>query len=73
VQQNLKLKPVGAAFCDGMYFPRTELTDTIEDVKHLFEDNAVGLVARTVKPSMDEKYWFVKLCEDSAPELHIVK
>jgi hypothetical protein len=41
------------------------LTNTIEKVKHRFEDEEVKLDAKTVKPSMKNGYWFVKLNEDS--------
>jgi hypothetical protein len=43
------LKDVDEIFCDGMYFPRTPLTNTQQQVKDRFED--VALVANTVKNS----------------------
>ena len=33
----LKLKPIDEVFCDGMYFPKTLLTDTIYKMQSLFE------------------------------------
>jgi hypothetical protein len=48
-----------------MYFPRTVLTDTVGKVMQLFEE--VDLVAKCVKNSANDQYWFVKLCEDSTP------
>lgn len=59
------MKAVDDIFCDGMYFPRTRLTDTVSKVKELFEE--VELVAKAVKNSAKAEYWFVKLCEDSTP------
>jgi hypothetical protein len=64
-EEILKLKPIDDIFCDGMYFPRTILTNTIEKVKSLFEE--FELVAKVVKNSANPDYWFVKLCEDSTP------
>lgn len=32
-EDKLKLTPIGSIFCDGMYFPRTILTDTTEKVR----------------------------------------
>ena len=54
-----------------MLFPKTRFSDTIAQVKHLFEANA--LVVKTVKPSMRKGYWFIKLCENSSPSLSRVK
>jgi hypothetical protein len=70
-EDKLKLKPLDSIFCDGMYFPRTVLTDTIQKVIHLFEE--VDLVIKSVKNSTNSEYWFVKLCEDSTPEWHEMK
>ncbi len=42
-------------------------------MKHRFEDAGGGLVVKTVKNSMQEGYWFVKLCEDAAPSLQKIK
>ena len=60
-------------FCDGMYFPRTKLTDTEAQVIAYFEK--VHLKARKVKYSMEKAkdYWFVKLCEDSSPSIAAIK
>lgn len=68
-EKRLKLKSIGKPFNDGILIPKTELTDTYEKVKHRFENVGKGLVIRTVKNSMQEGYWFVKLCEDAAPSL----
>jgi hypothetical protein len=56
-----------------MLVPRTELTATIAQVMHRFEAEGVELRAKTVKASMKEDYWFVKLDEDAAPPLAEVK
>lgn len=66
-EETLHLKPIDKPFNDGILLPRTSLTDSIEKVKHRFEDPEVNLIVRTVKNSMQSDYWFVKLCEDSAP------
>lgn len=67
------MKPIDDQFNDGILFPRTKLTNTIEKVKHLFEDEEVKLDAKTVKPSMQDDYWFVKLNEDSTLPIHELK
>jgi hypothetical protein len=64
-EENLRLNPIDDVFCDGMYFPRTKLTDTIGKVKEVFEE--FDLVAKCVKNSANNDYWFVKLCENSTP------
>lgn len=40
---------------------------------HRFEAEGVELRVKTVKTSMQEGYWFVKLDEDAAPSLIEVK
>jgi len=60
-------------FNDGVLFPITKLTDTIEKVKHRFEDEEVKLDAKTVKPSMQDGYWFVKLNEDATLSISTLK
>ena len=69
----MKLLSLDKPFNDGILFPITELTDTLEKVKHRFEDEKVKLNAKTVKPSMREGYWFVKLDEDSTLSIPVVK
>ena len=32
-EKQLKLKPIDSIFCDGMYLPRTTLTDTTDKVR----------------------------------------
>ena len=61
----MKLKAIDDVFCDGLYFPKTTLTNTVAKVRELFEE--VDLVAKTVKNSAKPDYWFVKLCENSTP------
>jgi thermostable 8-oxoguanine DNA glycosylase len=68
-EKDLKLKPLDDIFCDGFLLPRTKLTNTIEQVKHRFEEQGIELVVKTVKPSMQDGYWFVKLNEDSSPDI----
>lgn len=70
-EEQLNIAAIDDVFCDGMYFPRTKLTDTIAKVKELFEE--VELVAKRVKDSANDKYWFVKLCEDSTPTWSVMK
>lgn len=65
--------PVDELFCDGILFPKSKLTSTISEVKSRFEDVEVCLEAKTVKPSMQEGYWFVKLNEDSTMSIAEVK
>lgn len=67
------MAPLDKPFCDGILFPITKLTDTIENVKHHFEDEDVKLDAKTVKLSMKEGYWFVKLNEDATLPIATVK
>ena len=51
-QEQLRLLPLDDIFCDGMYFPRTILSDTTDKVRQLFEE--VDLVVKSVKNSADE-------------------
>jgi hypothetical protein len=53
--------------------PITEITQTIEQTKHRFEEVDVALVIKAIKPSMKKGYWFVRLNEDAAPSLVKVK
>lgn len=59
------MTPLDKPFNDGILVPVTKLTDTIQNVMHWFEDEEVKLDAKTVKPSMQPDYWFVKLNEDA--------
>ena len=72
-EETLQLSPVDPPFCDGLLFPRTKLTATIEQTRHIFEDDDVNLIAKTVKPSKRDDYWFIKLCEDSSLSLTEIK
>lgn len=72
-RKELKLLPLDEPFCDGILFPRSKLTFNISEVKSRFEDVDVCLDAKTVKPSMQEGYWFVKLNEDSTISIAEVK
>ncbi len=69
----MKLKSLDRPFNDGILFPITRLTDTIESVKHRFEDEEVKLDAKTVKPSMQAGYWFIKLNEDATISIPVLK
>jgi hypothetical protein len=51
-EKKLQLKPLDDIFCDGFLLPRTRITNTIEQVKHRFEEQGIELVVKTVKPSM---------------------
>jgi hypothetical protein len=65
------LRALGLAlpFCDGIGVPKTRLTATERQVRELFERVNVKVFSVVHK----EESWFVKLDEDAAPSIRVLK
>ena len=56
-------------FCDGIGVPKTKLTATERQVRELFEKFNIKVFSVVHK----EQSWFVKLDEDAAPSIRVLK